>query len=105
LDRSRRKVFFATIVEPDHSKTEEARLKAKPFIVEALAVKSTGTLVDGDSARFCGVLTGVVLSGSEQKLEHRAVGMFDLPENTGALTRAPVAAPAPSASPAPSANP
>jgi len=102
------KVFFATIVEPDHSKSEEARLKAKPFIVEALAVKSTGALVDGDSARFCGVLTGVVLSGSEQKLEHRAVGMFDLPENTGTPARAAVtapASPAPSATPAPSAKP
>ncbi|HTA94160.1 MAG TPA: hypothetical protein VK745_31490 [Polyangiaceae bacterium] len=77
------KVFFATIVEPDHSKTEEARLKAKPFIIEAIAVKSTGALVDGDSARFCGILTGVVLTGNDLRLEHRAVGMFDLPENTG----------------------
>ena len=93
------KVFFATIVEPDHSKTEEARLKAKPFIVEAIAVKSTGNLVDGDSARFCGILTGVVLAGNDLKLQHRAVGMFDLPENTGTLARTmPSAAPAPSAS-------
>jgi len=94
------KVFFATIAEPDHSKTEEARLKAKPFIVEALAVKSTGNLVDGDSARFCGILTGVVLAGSDLKLQHRAVGMFELPENTGASARAVPTAltPAPNAS-------
>ena len=96
------KVFFATITEPDHSKTEEARLKAKPFIVEAIAVKSTGSLVDGDSARFCGILTGVVLTGNDLKLEHRAVGMFDLPENTGAPAHAPAApSPPPSASAAP----
>jgi hypothetical protein len=94
------KVFFATIVEPDHSKTEEARLKTKPFIVEAIAVKSTGSLVDGDSARFCGILTGIVLTGNELRLEHRAVGMFELPENTGGAARAPVTAAA-SASAAP----
>jgi hypothetical protein len=62
-------------------------------------VKSTGTLVDGDSARFCGILTGVVLAGNDLKLQHRAVGMFELPENTGAPARAvPTATPAPSAS-------
>ncbi len=82
------KVFFATIIEPDHSKNEEARLKSKPFIVEAIAVKSTGALVDGDSARFCGILTGVVQTGNDLRLEHRAVGMFDLPENTGGSSRA-----------------
>jgi hypothetical protein len=82
------KVFFATIVEPERSKVDEARLKARPFVVEAIAVKSTGTLVDGDSAHFCGVLTGVVLLGNEQRLVHRAVGMFDLPENTGGTARA-----------------
>jgi hypothetical protein len=92
------KVFFATIIEPDHSKNEEARLKSKPFIVEAIAVKSTGSLVDGDNARFCGILTGVVLSGNELKLEHRAVGMFDLSENTGAQARPAPAIAAPSAS-------
>ena len=95
------KVFFATIIEPDHTKTEEARLKAKPLTVEAIAVKSSGSLVDGDNVRFCGILTGVVLSGNEQRLEHRAVGMFDLPENTGA---ARPAASAPSAGPAPAAS-
>jgi hypothetical protein len=91
------KVFFATITEIDHSKTEEARLRAKPFIVEAIAVKSTGALVDGDTARFCGILTGVVLSGNELRLAHRAVGLFDLPENTGGSPH--VVAPAPSATP------
>jgi hypothetical protein len=90
------KVFFATIIEPDHSKTEEARLKAKPFIVEAIAVKSTGTLVNGDSARFCGILTGVVLSGTDLKLEHRAVGMFELPENTAGQPRGAATISAPS---------
>jgi hypothetical protein len=90
------KVFFATLIEPDHSKTEEARLKAKPFIVEAIAVKSTGALVDGDNARFCGILTGVVLTGNDLRLEHRAVGMFDLPENTGGPAH--VFAPSPAAS-------
>jgi hypothetical protein len=83
------KIFFATIVEPDHNKTGEARLKPNPFVVEAIAVKSTGALVDGDTARFCGILTGVVVGGSEYRLEHRAVGMFDLPENTGGAARSP----------------
>jgi hypothetical protein len=90
------KVFFATLIEPDHSKTEEARLKAKPFIVEAIAVKSTGALVDGDNARFCGILTGIVMTGNDLRLEHRAVGMFDLPENTGGPAH--VFAPSPAAS-------
>jgi len=80
------KVFVATIVEADragdHGKLDDAR-RAKRFAVEAFAVKSSGTLVDGDSARFCGILTGVVETASEIHLAHRAVGMFDLPENTG----------------------
>jgi len=81
------KVFVATIVEPDRNadraKLDDAR-RAKRFAVEAFAVKSSGTLVDGDNARFCGILTGVVQTASEIHLAHRAVGMFDLPENTGA---------------------
>ncbi len=81
------KIFVATLIEPEHAgdrpKLDDAR-RAKRFAVEALAVKSTGSLVDGDSARFCGVLTGVVQAASEIHLVHRAVGMFDLPENTGA---------------------
>jgi hypothetical protein len=95
------KIFFATIVEPDHNKTGETRLKPNPFVVEAIAVKSTGALVDGDTARFCGILTGVVMAGSDYRLQHRAVGMFDLPENTGGAARSPGASPSPSASAAP----
>jgi len=97
------KVYFATIVEQSKSKNDELRGRGKAFTVEALAVRSSGTLVDGDSARFCGILTGVVSpSGSgDGRLIHRAVGMFELPENTGAVSALP---PAQHAAPAPSAN-
>jgi len=97
------KVFFAIVTEPDHSKSEEARMKAKPFVVEALAVASTGALVDGDSARFCGILTGVVsmtTASGDTRFVHRAVGMFDLPENTGGGPRPVAAAAPPAAAPA-----
>lgn len=84
------KLFIATVAEPDrsaeHGKLDDAQ-RARRFAVEAIAVKSSGTLVDGNSARFCGILTGVVQTASDIHLLHRAVGMFDLPENTGAPAR------------------
>jgi hypothetical protein len=70
-------------------------------------VRSSGTLVDGDAARFCGILTGVVSqpgAGGEGRLIHRAVGMFELPDNTG-LPVAARAAAVVSAVPAASAAP
>ncbi|HEY4158607.1 MAG TPA: hypothetical protein VGM29_10940 [Polyangiaceae bacterium] len=87
------KVFFAMVVEPDKNKNDELRGRTKAFTVEALAVKSTGSLVDGDTARFCGILTGVSSSG-DGRLVHRAVGMFELPDNTGVSAARAVAAPA-----------
>jgi hypothetical protein len=53
-------------------------------VVRFIAVKSTGTLTQGDSGRFCGVIIGVQsYSNSSGGMTHAvcAVGMFDLPEN------------------------
>src|SRR5262249_7560088 len=82
------KVVFAIIAEPRQGKDEEAKFKATPLIVEALAVRSTGALVDSDHAHFCGILTGVTLrpGPSGDRLIHRAIGIFELPENIGAAS-------------------
>ncbi len=78
------KVFIAVITEEQpHSKEEDPR-RPRPLMVEAVAVKSTGALVDGSSAKFCGILTGVQQT-VDQRVIHRAVGMFELPENTGSV--------------------
>lgn len=53
-----------------------------PF--EAFAVGSTGALVHGSRARYCGVVTGLSQLTTEQGAVHRYVnliGMYDLPEN------------------------
>jgi len=57
-------------------------------VAEVIAVKSTGSLVDGSDARACGILTGVTVPATDtgagglgDATEHRIVGMFDLPEN------------------------
>ncbi|HEX3596151.1 MAG TPA: hypothetical protein VHU80_13665, partial [Polyangiaceae bacterium] len=76
-----------------------ARMKAGPHdstFVEIIAVRSTGSLVDGSDARVCGVLTGVTVppsGGSSSAVidfspVHRIVGMFDLPQNHFAPTGA-----------------
>lgn len=83
------KVFFAVITTAPKKTDDLARMEDKgtpPLVVSAIAVRSTGTLVDGDSARVCGVLTGVneIESDTGKTLSHRVVGMFDLPENHAA---------------------
>lgn len=90
------KVYVAIIKEKIGSPSEpgaarEVRRAAPrdPLVVQIIAVKSSGTLVDGSVARACGVLTGVTLPaggvavGLADVTEHRIVGMFDLPENHG----------------------
>lgn len=75
------KVFFAIIAEPITARPPGSTAGEKPLVVEALAVGSSGDLVDGDWAKFCGVLTGVTLlsaSADPGRLIHRAVGLFDL---------------------------
>ena len=58
------------------------------LVVQIVATKSTGTLVDGSEGTACGVLTGVTLPPADARLgglgetpQHRIVGIFDLPEN------------------------
>jgi hypothetical protein len=46
-----------------------------------LAVGSSATLVHGDRARFCGVVTALVSPEPEIQRTLYLVGMFDLPEN------------------------
>lgn len=88
------KVYVAIIKEKPEPSPEPAGHEARraappkdPLVVEIIAVRSTGSLVDGSDARACGVLTGVTLAapGASSALtdvtEHRIVGMFDLPEN------------------------
>ena len=83
------KVFFATIsAKSDDSSDAKSRpSNARSLTVEVIAVHSTGTLVDGGEIRACGVLTGVTMpagSSSGDTMEHRIVGLFDLPENRAA---------------------
>ncbi len=94
---------------PDGGKVYVATLQSKPLtpppsagkvklgqrgelvFVEIVAVRSSGSLVDGDDARVCGILTGVTVpptggagaSVMDGATEHRVVGMFDLPQNHG----------------------
>jgi hypothetical protein len=82
------KVYIATIQAKSDAASEAARGKARDSLfVEIIAVKSSGTLVDGSDARACGVLTGVTVppAGGSAALGsspvHRVVGMFDLPPN------------------------
>jgi hypothetical protein len=81
------KVFFA-VVDTRRPGSERKRPsdpdEEAPLVVSAIAVGSSGKLVDGDRARVCGVLTGVNLIEDDARsdvLAHRVVGMFDLPEN------------------------
>lgn len=64
-----------------------------PLIAEAIAVKSSGDLVNGSSARVCGVLTGMNRhtnpTDSTTVDTHRLVGMFDLPQNHAAANTPP----------------
>lgn len=53
-------------------------------IVRFIAVGSSGDLVGGSRAKFCGIVTGVesyANSGGGTTHAVKAVGMFDLPEN------------------------
>ncbi|HVU01409.1 MAG TPA: hypothetical protein VHE30_06640 [Polyangiaceae bacterium] len=87
------KVFVAVLKEkpeppPEGSSRELRRMPEKdPLVVEVLAVKSSGALVDGSEARACGILTGVTQAATSSSQVgadvtiHRIVGMFDLPQN------------------------
>lgn len=87
------KVFVAAIQArpPEPNDVERAiRTSANDRsgpVVQIIAVRSTGNLVDGSPARVCGILTGVTLPptgvgwGDRTSPVHRLVGMFDLPEN------------------------
>lgn len=86
------KVFVATLREKQPAPDEHTgRTFRKPnrdeLVVEIIAAKSTGQLVNRSEARACGILTGVTLpSTSSTTLPpdvtvHRIVGLFDLPQN------------------------
>jgi len=80
------KVFFAIVdaADPEAKDARPAPDGPPPLVVSVIAAGSSGQLVDGDSARVCGVLTGVNLikdGARTDTLAHRVVGMFDLPEN------------------------
>jgi hypothetical protein len=85
------KVYFATIQSKlDGPGEAPPRGRAQDSLfVEIIAVKSTGTLVDGSDAKVCGILTGVTVppAGASTSVAvdttpvHRLVGMFDLPQN------------------------
>ena len=88
------KVFIATLREKAPASDNAGRTFRKPnrdeLVVEVIAAKSSGQLVNRSEARACGVLSGVTLpSTSNTSLpadltEHRIVGMFDLPQNRAA---------------------
>ncbi|HVW28370.1 MAG TPA: hypothetical protein VHC69_23565 [Polyangiaceae bacterium] len=85
------KVYFATL-QSKADESEGMKMKAAPrayTFVEVIAVRSSGSLVDGSDARVCGVLTGVTVppgaattgASMDSATVHRIVGMFDLPQN------------------------
>ncbi len=89
------KVYFAMIQskpEPPPEGTKTKSIARDSTFVEIIAVKSSGTLVDGNEARVCGVLTGVTVppagistaAAIDAATVHRIVGMFDLPQNRAA---------------------
>lgn len=58
--------------------------KSGKFILNYIAVRSSGSLVDGNTATFCGVVTGTSSypNGRGGRTDAVvAIGMFDLPEN------------------------
>lgn len=91
------KLFVATlVVRPPGS--AEAQPRPSPsalkeqLVVEIIATRSSGALVDGSEATACGILTGVTLPapgaappGLGETPQHRIVGLFDLPENRARL--------------------
>lgn len=106
----RGKAYFAILVPPQPKEEPGVVRPGKEDNVaelEAIAVRSGGNLVDGSTARFCGVLTGVTsmaTTSSDHRLRHRAVGMFDLPENRGLGEAQPAVSAAPTASIAPASS-
>jgi hypothetical protein len=88
------KVFIAVVEAKSEGGSEQRIGKGsaasdQPLVVEVVAVRSTGSLVDGSEARVCGILTGVNLAlasriSPTEVTEHRLVGMFDLPQNRSA---------------------
>jgi hypothetical protein len=88
------KVFFGVIEAKSDGGSEQRIGKGsvaseQPLVVEIIAVRSSGSLVDGSEARVCGILTGVNLAAPSrisptEVTEHRLVGMFDLPQNRSA---------------------
>jgi hypothetical protein len=84
------KVYIATMQSKLEAPPEGVRTKSRDSLfVEIIAVKSSGTLVDGSEARACGILTGVTVPPAggttavavDSSPVHRIVGMFDLPQN------------------------
>jgi hypothetical protein len=87
------KVYIATMQSKLDAPPEGLRTKSRDSLfVEIIAVKSSGTLVDGSEARACGILTGVTVPPAggttavavDSSPVHRIVGMFDLPQNRAA---------------------
>lgn len=65
----------------------EGSISNGPGYVRFVAVGSTGELVEGSVSKFCGVVTGTYSFanlGGGTTITVQAVGMFALPENTGA---------------------
>lgn len=93
------KLFFATLVVRPPGAATEQQARPSPsalkdqLVVEIIATKSSGTLVDGSEATACGILTGVTLPAAGaappslgDTPQHRVVGLFDLPENRAHAT-------------------
>ena len=87
------KVYFATIQSRLAGAGDAPRGRSQDSLfVEIIAVKSSGSLVDGSDAKVCGILTGVTVPppGTSTSVAvdttpvHRLVGMFDLPQNRAA---------------------
>jgi hypothetical protein len=96
-DKHAPKLFFGFLTEesdklkPDGGDRMTSADLPPPVVLSFIALRSTGQLVDGSKARFCGILTGVTAyppGKGTPELGYRVVGMFDLPENRHATAEA-----------------
>lgn len=99
------KVFFAIMTVAGRDPKGDPTDAGGPlFTVSAIAVRNTDKLVEGSTATFCGVLTGVnerSMPDGSNVLTHRVVGLFDLPDNHQPPPRPSAAAASSVAKPAP----
>jgi hypothetical protein len=78
------RIIEIAVEKTDKGKFAHAGIISNMDVTKVVAVGSTGELVEGKTATFCGVVIGkhsYPNSGGGQTHTVRLVGMFDLPAN------------------------